>query len=155
MQRIQILNSEYFTLGNLFQSIPIFWRVLWMIRDSDTIHNTSLHILLCCQDPVSVPESLCEVEDWNTNTSSSCNNDNYDSNKSECLPLQSPILVTWVLTPLALSPQVTGPPQGAVCSLTGPTCWTGALPCARSRAGAPQRTTDLSKVNKGHSKELL
>ena len=91
------LNSEFYSLGNLFQSIPIFWRVLWIIRDSDTI---LIHIFsFCCQDPVSVPESLCEVEDWNTNTSSSCNNDNYDSNKSECPPLHSPILV---YTPLSL-----------------------------------------------------
>ena len=80
------LNSEFYSLGNLFQSIPIFWRVLWIILDSDTI---LIYIFsFCCQDPVSVPESLCEVEDWNTNTSSSCNNDNYDSNKSECPPLQ-------------------------------------------------------------------
>ena len=61
-----------------------------MIRDSDTIliflyHIVYVYILICCQDPVSVPESLCEVEDWKTNTSSSCNNDNYDSNKSESL----------------------------------------------------------------------
>lgn len=54
------------------------------MNDSRQRHNTYLHNLFCCQDPVSVPESLCEVEDWNTNTSSSCNNDNYDSNKSEC-----------------------------------------------------------------------
>jgi len=36
----------------------------------------------CPEDPVSVPESICIVGDTRTNTSQSCNNDNYDSNKS-------------------------------------------------------------------------
>jgi len=36
----------------------------------------------CPEDPVSVPESVCVVDDKETNFSQSCNNDNYDSNKS-------------------------------------------------------------------------
>ena len=68
----------------LFSKILAFWRVQWSVTHC-----------FWSQDPVSVPEALCEVEDRETNASSSCNNDNYDSNKSEF----SLNIDLWILTP--------------------------------------------------------
>ena len=36
-----------------------------------------------CQDPVSVPESVCAVDGPGSNYSASCNSDNYDSVQSK------------------------------------------------------------------------
>ena len=71
------VKRQFYALGRFFS------RDSHLLTHDRHLLNIRLHLFLWFQDPVSVPESICIVGDTRTNTSQSCNNDNYDSNKSE------------------------------------------------------------------------
>ena len=86
MLNIWMLNISFkhFYVKRQFYALGRFFSRDSHLLTHDRHHlNIRLHLFLWFQDPVSVPESICIVGDTRTNTSQSCNNDNYDSNKSE------------------------------------------------------------------------